>query len=89
MALGARPGDVVRSVTGGAAIVVLLGSIVGAVAGVVAGRLMEPLLYEVKPTGLFPLAAPILLLGAVTLLASLPASLRAARIDPSVSLRSD
>ncbi len=89
MALGARAGHVVRLVTAGAALVVCLGSLAGVAAGVVAGRLVEALLYEVKPTGLETMAAPILTLVLVALVASLPPALRAARVDPAETLRSE
>jgi predicted permease len=89
MALGARPGHVVRKVTGDAALVVCLGSVAGAAAGVAAGRLMEALLYEVRPTGLDAIALPIIALAIVALTASLPPAFRAARVDPSLTLRSE
>jgi ABC-type antimicrobial peptide transport system permease subunit len=89
MALGALPGHIVRQVTGDAALVVCLGSIAGVAAGVAAGRLMEALLYEVKPTGLDTIAAPILALAVVGLTASLPPAVSAARVDPSITLRSE
>ena len=66
-----------------------LGSLAGVAAGVVAGRLVEALLYEVEPTGLDTMAAPILTLALVALVASLPPALRAARVDPAQTLRSE
>ncbi len=75
--------------TGDAALVVCLGSVAGAAAGVMAGRLVEALLYDVRPTGLDAIAGPMLALAVVALLASLPPALRAARVDPSITLRSE
>jgi putative ABC transport system permease protein len=89
MALGARPGHVVRRVTGDAAVVVCLGSSAGVAAGVAAGRVTEALLYDIKPTGLDAVAAPILTLTLVALIASVPPAVRAARVDPAQTLRSE
>jgi ABC-type antimicrobial peptide transport system permease subunit len=89
MALGARPGHVVRRVGGDAALIVALGSVAGVAAGVAAGRLVEALLYEVKPTGLDAVAAPVATLALVALAAALPPALRAARVDPAQTLRSE
>ena len=50
---------------------------------------MEALLYEVKPTGLDAIALPVIALAIVALTASLPPALRAARVDPSLTLRSE
>ena len=89
MALGARPGHVVRSVTGDAAAIVCLGSLAGIAAGIAAGRAVEALLYGIKPTGLDAVAAPILTLAVVALIASMPPAVRAARMDPAQTLRSE
>lgn len=89
MALGAQPGHVVRRVTGEVALTFCLGSIAGLAAGVATGRLMESLLYSVRVSQLYMLAAPIVTLAAIALMASLPPALRAARVDPSLTLRSE
>jgi predicted permease len=89
MALGARPGHVVRRVTGDAASLVGLGSLAGIAAGIAGGRVVEALLYDIKPTGFDAVAVPILSLGVVALIASLPPALRAARVDPAETLRSE
>ncbi len=89
MALGARPGHIARRVTGDVFLVVCLGSAAGSAGGMALGRLVEALLYEVKPTDLDTVALPILTLAAVALVASLPPALRAARVDPVQTLRSE
>ena len=89
MALGARVGHVVRIVTSDAALIVCLGSLAGVAAGVMTGRLIEAMLYEIKPTGLDTIGAPILILALVSLVASLPPAFRAARVDPAQTLRSE
>jgi predicted permease len=89
MALGARARHVVSRVTADATIVVAAGSAAGVAAGMAAGRFVEALLFEVKPTGPEPVAATILMLAAVALAAALPPAIRAARIDPAQTLRSE
>jgi hypothetical protein len=89
MALGARPGHVVRNVTRDSAITVFVGCMAGLVAGVAAGRLTEALLYGVKTTGLGTMAFPTLLLVSVALLAALAPVLRAVRVDPAQTLRDE
>jgi ABC-type antimicrobial peptide transport system permease subunit len=89
LALGARAGHVVRRITSDAVLIVCLGSIAGVAAGLSAARLIEALLYEVKPTGVEMVAAPILTLAFVALAAALPPAIRAVRIDPVQSLRSE
>lgn len=89
MALGARPGHVVRSVAGDAALTVCLGSLAGVAAGVAAGRVVEALLYGIKPTGLDAVGPPILILAVVGVIASVPPAVRAAHVDPAQTLRSE
>ena len=78
-----------RIVTSDAALIVCLGSLAGVGAGVMAGRLIEAMLYEVKPTGLDTIGAPILIFALVALVASLPPAFRAAQVDPAQTLRSE
>jgi putative ABC transport system permease protein len=52
-------------------------------------RLMGSLLFEVAPTDPYTFAAVILLLAAVTLLASYLPARRTARVDPVVALRAE
>jgi ABC-type antimicrobial peptide transport system permease subunit len=80
---------VVRRVTAAAALIVCFGSVAGIAVGVAAGRLIEAFLYEVKPIGLETIAAPILTLAIIALIASIPPALRAARVDPSQTLRGE
>ena len=50
---------------------------------------IETLLYQVKATDFRILTIPLLTILAVTLLAALPAVIRAVRIDPATILRSE
>lgn len=87
IALGARAGHVIRRVAYSTFAVVLGGAFVGLIGGIVCGRFVEALLYEVKPGDTAMLAAPIATLIVAALLAALPPALRAARIDPAQTLR--
>ena len=89
MALGAGAAHVVRRVTLRAIGVVCLGSAVGLAGGVAFGRFVEALLFQVEPTDIGSLAVPIAVLTVAAVLASLPAAIRAARIDPARTLRTE
>ena len=89
MALGARSAHMVRHVTGGMFGMVCLGSAIGLAAGLVTGRFLESLLFEVKATDLGIVIVPILTLLGAALLAALPPAIRAVQIDPAQTLRSD
>lgn len=89
MALGARSAHVVRRVTAGLVGMVCLGSAIGMVVGFASARFIESLLFEVKATDLGTVLVPILTLLAAALLAGLPPVIRAVRIDPAQSLRSE
>jgi hypothetical protein len=89
MALGARAGHVVRRVTARSVAVVLLGLGCGLAAGVAGARVVQSLLYGVKPTDWDAIAAPALTLLAAAVLAAAPPAIRAARIDPARTLRSE
>jgi ABC-type lipoprotein release transport system permease subunit len=57
--------------------------------GIVCGRFVESLLFEVKTTDANSVVTPILILLGTALLAALPPSIRAVRIDPAQTLRSE
>ncbi|HUG52070.1 MAG TPA: FtsX-like permease family protein [Vicinamibacteria bacterium] len=89
LALGARPGDVLRLVLGQAGRLALVGIAAGAVLAALAGHVLGALLYGVS--ALDPAAyavAATFLLGVVGV-ASLGPALAAARIDPLRALRSE
>jgi predicted lysophospholipase L1 biosynthesis ABC-type transport system permease subunit len=87
MAVGAQAGKVARLVTVDVFSMVLVGALVGLALGIVSARSIETLLYQVKATDLVMLALPLLTILAAALLASLPAVIRAVRIDPVTMLR--
>jgi putative ABC transport system permease protein len=69
--------------------VVSLGAAVGLMAGLAAGRFVETLLFDVKATDADMIAAPLLLLLGIGILATLAPAIRATRIDPAETLRSE
>ena len=89
MALGARSAHILRRVTTEIAVMICLGSAIGLAGGLASGRLIEALLFEVKATDFGMFVMPILTLAGVALVAALPPAIRAARIDPAQTLRSD
>jgi ABC-type antimicrobial peptide transport system permease subunit len=89
MALGARAAHVVRRVTAEMLSPVGLGSMAGLVGGLAFGRLVQSILFEVKPTDPLTITTPLLTLAIAAVLASLPATIRAVRIDPAQTLRNE
>jgi predicted permease len=89
MALGARPGQVLRLVLRESLVLVILGTAVGAMAGHGAGRFVESMLFGLTPGD--PLTYGVVAAGlvVVALLASLIPARRAARVDPLVALRAE
>ncbi len=89
LALGAAPGSLVRLVMGDAFRLVLLGIVAGLVGAVAAGRALASQLYGVKPADPAILLGSALVLGVLTVVASLLPARRAARTDPMTALRSE
>jgi len=89
IALGARPVDVIRRTTSGLLTMVAMGLLAGLAGGIACGRLTESLLFEIKATDPGTVAAPLLTLLGAALAAILPPAIRATRIDPAQTLRSE
>ena len=89
LALGATPGDVVRSALRSGSAPVLAGGLGGAVLGLAGTRLLRSHLYEIEPTDPLTLAAVALFLGAVAYAALAVPSHRAGTVDPVEALRSE
>jgi putative ABC transport system permease protein len=87
MALGARPGNVMRFVMGQGMRVVLIGAGLGLAGALALARVLRNLLFEVAPTDPATFVCVTLLLSAVALLACYLPARRAARIDPMAALR--
>jgi predicted permease len=89
MALGARPGDVVRLVTRQGLGLVAIGLGCGLPAALGAGRLSASLLFGVSSTTPHTFAIVAGVLGAVATVATVWPARKAAHIDPAVVLRAD
>jgi ABC-type antimicrobial peptide transport system permease subunit len=89
VALGARSRDIVRTVLGTSVAVAVVGIVIGAVSSIFAGRLLESLLFGIKPYDPRVLGAVALLLVGLSTVANWIPARRAARADPLAALRSE
>jgi len=89
MALGAPRVPVARLVAVDVFRMVVAGSIAGLALGIGSARYIESLLYQVKAVEPKLLTLPALAILVVTLLATLPAVVRALRIEPAEILRAE
>ena len=89
LALGARPVQIVRRATSHLLGVVGIGLLIGLGAGVACARFVESLLFQVTATDPGTAAIPLFTLLGAALLAAVPPAVRAARIDPVETLRSE
>jgi predicted permease len=89
LALGARLSHVVRQVTVGVSLAVIVGAFAGLMVGLASQRYMQSLLYQVTVTDAAVMALPWLMILAVLSIAAIPAILRAVRVDPVTMLRAD
>jgi putative ABC transport system permease protein len=87
MAMGARPGEVMRLVVVQGLKLVLAGVLIGFIASLGLTRLMSSLLFGVSSTDSLTFAGVGLLLFAVSLIACYFPARRAMRVDPMVALR--
>jgi predicted permease len=86
-ALGASPRLMLRMVLAQSVRLTALGLLIGVAAARLAGRWLQPLLFEVEPTDLTVTAGVVAVLLAVALIASLLPARRAAAVDPVVTIR--
>ena len=89
MALGARPGHVVGLITTRLIALISIGAIAGIAGGQVFGRAIGALLFQIAPTTPVVLFIPIAALAAAAALAALPPAIRAVRIDPAQTIRTE
>jgi putative ABC transport system permease protein len=86
-AIGAGNSTIIFDVLGKAAGQSVIGIALGLVFAAAATRLLDNLLYQTSPLDSLTFGSAIALLAACTLVAALVPALRAARADPSVTLR--
>jgi putative ABC transport system permease protein len=89
MAFGAQWGDLLKLVLGRGLRLALAGLAIGSAGGLVLGRILSRLLYEVGPTELETFAAPAAALFVVVLIALALPMFRLLKIDPVEGLRSE
>jgi putative ABC transport system permease protein len=89
MALGAEPALVLRSVMEQGLELTGIGLVAGLTGALVLTRLMETLLFGVRPSDPATLAGVAALITAVTAAASVAPAVRATRVDPMVALRDE
>lgn len=87
IALGARPGDVLRLVVRHGMQLVLVGEIAGFAAVLILMRVVSGLLYRVSASDPRTLAVAVSVLTLVALVASYLPARRAAKVDPIIALR--
>jgi ABC-type lipoprotein release transport system permease subunit len=89
MALGARGSDVSRAVIRNAGRLILAGSTIGVLCAIAAARVLESVLYGVRPRDPAVMVAAPLVLGAIALLACVVPAHRAASVEPMAALRQE
>ncbi|MGH9373032.1 MAG: ADOP family duplicated permease [Vicinamibacterales bacterium] len=89
VALGARPGQLVRMMLAESVALVLIGAALGLVIALAATRVLRAFLFEVSATDPMLLAMVTAVLIAAALMASLLPARRAVRLDPVAALRSE
>jgi ABC-type antimicrobial peptide transport system permease subunit len=89
IALGARPGEIVKMIVRQGALLAGAGIVPGIVLAFAAGRAMEGLLAGVQPGDALTFASAIGLCLLMTVLGSLLPAMRAVRIDPIAAMRSE
>ena len=87
LALGARSFHVVGLVLLEVGYVTIIGLITGAACGIASARFVTALLYQVTPSDMWSITAPLACLIVACGLSALLPALRAARVDPTVALR--
>ena len=89
MALGAQRADVVGMVVRQGMLIAMAGVVAGLVAALMLTRVMEGLLYDVQTTDPVTFAAVAAALASAALLACGIPAVKAARVDPIITLRAD
>jgi ABC-type antimicrobial peptide transport system permease subunit len=89
VALGAQSRDVIALIVREGLWIVIPGVVLGAIASLIAGRWVAPLLFNVSPKDPPVLVAVVVTLIGVALMASWLPAQRASRFDPNEALRSD
>jgi putative ABC transport system permease protein len=86
-ALGATTADILRLVMVNAARVIATGAVIGLVLSAIFGRLIETMLFGVRPLDLATFAFVTVMLGVTAAIAIAGPAWRAARVEPAAALR--
>jgi ABC-type antimicrobial peptide transport system permease subunit len=89
MAFGARPGQVVGTMMGDAAVPIAIGTVLGVGGALAATRVIETFLFATAPRDPLTLTAVAVTLAVAGCLAAFVPAMRAAKVDPASSLRAD
>lgn len=89
MAVGAQAGSVARLVTSRIVVAVLAGATTGLIFGLLCADRLQALLFQVRAADARMLMLPFAAIAAAAVLATIPAVLRAVRIDPLIMLRTE
>ena len=87
MALGARPGDVLRMILGETMRIVCIGAALGVGTGVAAARMFQGLIWGVRPIDLLSFGFGVCLMLLIAGIAAFLPARRALSVDPVVALR--
>jgi ABC-type antimicrobial peptide transport system permease subunit len=87
--LGADQGRVRRLIVGEGAALVGIGAAIGLGGALASTRVLQKLLFDLKPSDPITYVAILVLLGAAAIVASWLPARRASRVDPVVALRSE
>jgi len=87
MALGATHGNIIDMVLREGLVLMIVGLIAGLTGGLMAAKVLANLFYGVSPIDPISIVVTVILIGAVTLLASTIPARRAAKVDPMEALR--
>lgn len=89
LALGARPGDVLRMILRDGACLTAAGVVIGLIAALALTRVMQTLLFEITPTDPVTFATFAALIALAAMLACFVPARRATRVDPVSALRAE
>ena len=89
MALGARPADILKMVFGQSLVLVAIGTAAGLLGAFALTRVLQGLLFGIKPTDASTFAMMAAVLAFSSLVACLGPARRAAKVDPIVALRAE
>ena len=89
IALGATGGDVVSLLVGSGARLAAIGLACGLAIALAVSRLIESMLFGIRPQDPLVIGGAVLLLSATVLLAALIPALRASHVDPASALREE